>query len=662
MRSEAERASAPATAAATISESAPRPGGRAPLKAPARRGKEITGGGTGASTLASKKGTPRSTPQSSRALNNRQSSTAGKKKRKHRPASQRILQEEHPNLEEEEEEAREEAAALERRAAGQTDPEEIEVGVEHVVPGDTEQHDAAALSGVPSSSLVHEPCGTLLAVVPFMQKGMQLRAEIKRSEDMLEAQRLSFAHRVGTALIEKKARPKELVNEWDKKLKGSVNKIEFRAGVRALGLKASNTDIDSLFDSYDADRGGTLDAPELRDALTSMKEKSLALARSEQEERATLATVQGKLDRIEAAARAVQAVNDARGHANESELAALMESAMVLQGAVLAEEEEDRRVKEEAAAAVERERLERLEREAAEQGQKEAEEAARIEAERQRAEEEATELAPSSTFTLLAEELRAEINSLDPSKQEWKTVRQVLGEVLVKKDLRPKELVATWDQKHKGCVNKIEFLQGLRKGLGLKVDNKEAEKLFDSFDSDGGGTLDAPELKDALKVMQDTAAEALRDEGRRASRQARLRARLGRIEEAVELTCKAERAFEAVEAAKASNADSAEIEAEYVAALALKRKAITAQLALAKAEAEAARIEKEANEAVEREKREVVERDAAARATAAEKAAKRAVKEKLEREEREERLRKKNFASFGMQSTEPLDAGSSGGE
>ena len=65
-------------------------------------------------------------------------------------------------------------------------------------------------------------------------------------------------------LVKKKVKPKELVAQWDKKMKGAISRIEFRQGVRALGVRAENKAVDALFDQFDDDGGGTLDLPEAR--------------------------------------------------------------------------------------------------------------------------------------------------------------------------------------------------------------------------------------------------------------------------------------------------------------------------------------------------------------------------------------------------------------
>lgn len=54
---------------------------------------------------------------------------------------------------------------------------------------------------------------------------------------------------------------------WDKDGNGNISKAEFRRAIRALGSSASRAEVDRLFDSFDTDKGGTIEAKELGKAL-----------------------------------------------------------------------------------------------------------------------------------------------------------------------------------------------------------------------------------------------------------------------------------------------------------------------------------------------------------------------------------------------------------
>ena len=63
-------------------------------------------------------------------------------------------------------------------------------------------------------------------------------------------------------------------------------------------------------------------------------------------------------------------------------------------------------------------------------------------------------------------------------------------------ELKPMDLVRAWDQKHKGCVNKIEFRQGVRKGLGCKLKTRRSMLCLMSLTTTKGDS-GCTELKEA---------------------------------------------------------------------------------------------------------------------------------------------------------------------
>lgn len=132
----------------------------------------------------------------------------------------------------------------------------------------------------------------------------------------LKVNKDQLARMLGDAIASKSTDIKEIVRAWDRKGKGSLNKVEFRVGVREeLGLNADNAVIDEFFGQFDEDGGGTIDIPELRDALDWLQQR----AKKDREEREgceqKLAQVKAKRqmlqDTIDAAASATQAALDA---------------------------------------------------------------------------------------------------------------------------------------------------------------------------------------------------------------------------------------------------------------------------------------------------------------------------------------------------------------
>ena len=68
---------------------------------------------------------------------------------------------------------------------------------------------------------------------------------------------------------------KRLLKDWDQKGKGEFLKGEFRLNLRNTGLNATSAEADALFDSWDDDKGGSLDLGELKRALQGVKQNLL---------------------------------------------------------------------------------------------------------------------------------------------------------------------------------------------------------------------------------------------------------------------------------------------------------------------------------------------------------------------------------------------------
>ena len=66
------------------------------------------------------------------------------------------------------------------------------------------------------------------------------------------------------------------------------------------------------------------------------------------------------------------------------------------------------------------------------------------------------------------------------------SVSQQIGEALADNGARVMDLFREWDTNGDGSVDKKEFRENMVK-LGLEVDKKEIDALFDSWDKDGGG-------------------------------------------------------------------------------------------------------------------------------------------------------------------------------
>ena len=89
------------------------------------------------------------------------------------------------------------------------------------------------------------------------------------------------------------------------------------------------------------------------------------------------------------------------------------------------------------------------------------------------------------------------------------TLERQLGQVLSELEQKSaSDLIRMWDQNGDMEVSRTEFRLVLRSKLSLKASNVEINELFDKFDIDSGGSLDAQELKNTIKTL----ADATRDE------------------------------------------------------------------------------------------------------------------------------------------------------
>ena len=94
-----------------------------------------------------------------------------------------------------------------------------------------------------------------------------------KSFDTLEA-------KLGRLLVQKGVKVEELIVEWDRNNDGQINKLEFRVNVRKLGLSeamATTQQIDSIFDGFDADRGGQLELSEIKAGLKRLQNQVSAV-------------------------------------------------------------------------------------------------------------------------------------------------------------------------------------------------------------------------------------------------------------------------------------------------------------------------------------------------------------------------------------------------
>ena len=77
-------------------------------------------------------------------------------------------------------------------------------------------------------------------------------------------------------------------------------------------------------------------------------------------------------------------------------------------------------------------------------------------------------------------------------------MQEQLRQILTDNAVRVIDLFRDWDDDEDGKVSQKEFRKAMA-ALGLKVGRKDADALFDTFDPDGGGSIDYKELQKALK-------------------------------------------------------------------------------------------------------------------------------------------------------------------
>ena len=310
---------------------------------------------------------------------------------------------------------------------------------------------------------------------------------------------------------------------------GSISPSELGTVMQSLGQNPTEEELAAMVDGVDADHSGSI---EFEEFCVLMQRK--------------MQQTEDELLAEDDAAPPYDPASDPKRQAFEAaqaEARALERTAFGLQASLLREAAEEAYTALVARAKARQKQLEKQRREAIERANmsvKEKEEADRRAAEEAQRRADATPLEPSAKLDSMVAMLQAELEQCVTNKVEASLSQQV-AETLVRKSYNPKDLVAEWDRKHKGEINKVEFRQGVR-GMGIKADNKDLDTLFDSIDADGGGSLDVPELKDALKAMQDAEAARLDAAAKVEATKAQCTSRIAIISKVIQATRDAENA------------------------------------------------------------------------------------------------------------------------
>ena len=101
---------------------------------------------------------------------------------------------------------------------------------------------------------------------------------------------------------------------------------------------------------------------------------------------------------------------------------------------------------------------------------------------------------------VIAKELKKKADEVMASKS-GPSARIQLGQILLTKDDYIKSIIKEWDKNNSGAIKKGEFCSHLRR-LGLRQSTNQLNEVFDSFDVDGGKSLDVKELQRGLQVCQ----------------------------------------------------------------------------------------------------------------------------------------------------------------
>jgi len=110
------------------------------------------------------------------------------------------------------------------------------------------------------------------------ERTAELEAEQALLDQMRTAKGMTLEEKLGQALAKRNTHVSDLVQGWDDSNDGLVDKEEFRAHVRSVGItEIQDAALDELYDSVDKDKNGSLDLKEIKETL---KRLQLAATRS----------------------------------------------------------------------------------------------------------------------------------------------------------------------------------------------------------------------------------------------------------------------------------------------------------------------------------------------------------------------------------------------
>jgi len=114
------------------------------------------------------------------------------------------------------------------------------------------------------------------AVVDAYEAAYRMTVEFEAEETALAAMRLdqSVKSRLGALLKTRNIKMGDVVKSWDTNGDGSVDVMEWRQNIRSLGFKATDDELDAVFNELDDDGSGELDLDECKTALKTLQAAS----------------------------------------------------------------------------------------------------------------------------------------------------------------------------------------------------------------------------------------------------------------------------------------------------------------------------------------------------------------------------------------------------
>ena len=161
------------------------------------------------------------------------------------------------------------ALAAERAAAAKTKAEAANKVHEAARQRDAEISEAGRLAAENASNA---PLLAVEALNQIKQGHLARREEFLKLAKEIDLQRTdSLKRQLGESILARGTTTNALMKEWDRNGDGNLQKIEFKQAIRlSLTLKASNEQIEELFDAFDGDGGGTLTIAELKPAIREL--------------------------------------------------------------------------------------------------------------------------------------------------------------------------------------------------------------------------------------------------------------------------------------------------------------------------------------------------------------------------------------------------------